>query len=62
LGGKRICIGKTFAENIAKCVLPIILSRVDFEFVNKENYEKKPTPVFLADEDPILVKVTKVDL
>jgi len=26
LGGKRICLGKTFAENIAKCVIPIIAS------------------------------------
>jgi cytochrome P450 len=26
LGGKRICLGKTFAENIGKCVLPIIIS------------------------------------
>ena len=26
LGGKRICLGKTFAENMAKCIIPIILS------------------------------------
>ena len=28
LGGKRICVGKTFAELVAKCVLPIILCQV----------------------------------
>ena len=26
LGGKRVCLGKTFAENIGKCVMPIIMS------------------------------------
>ena len=42
LGGRRICIGKTFAENIIKCVSPVILSKLDFEFVNPENYIRKP--------------------
>lgn len=26
LGGKRICLGKTFAENMGKCMLAIIVS------------------------------------
>jgi cytochrome P450 len=26
LGGKRICLGKTFAENIVKCILPMIVT------------------------------------
>lgn len=26
LGGKRVCLGKTFAENVLKSLLPIILS------------------------------------
>lgn len=29
-GGKRICIGKTFAEIIAKLVVPGLLSRIEF--------------------------------
>lgn len=33
LGGKRVCLGKTFAENIGKCVLPIIYSQLDFEII-----------------------------
>ena len=42
LGGKRICIGKTFAENIAKTIIPIIISQVNFTFVDPVHYHKKP--------------------
>ena len=43
LGGKRVCVGKTFAENSFKVVLPLILKAYkDFEFVNPEHYHKKP--------------------
>lgn len=31
LGGKRVCLGKTFTENVAKCVVPVIMSQVYFE-------------------------------
>lgn len=31
LGGKRICLGKTFAENLAKALLPIIVCQVEFQ-------------------------------
>ena len=36
LGGKRICIGKTFAESILKCIMPLIFNQVDFEFEDKD--------------------------
>ena len=36
LGGKRICLGKTFAESILKCILPVIFNQVDFEFEDKD--------------------------
>lgn len=42
IGGKRICLGKTLAENMAKCILPIVISKMDFEFVNPVHKEKKP--------------------
>ena len=60
MGGKRICLGKTFAENMAKCLLAIILSQVKFEFVDKLHQEKKPMFVFSIEESPtILVNVKK---
>ena len=31
LGGKRVCLGKAFAENVMKCILPIILNQVSFD-------------------------------
>ena len=42
-GGKRICIGKTFAESVGKCVIPIIVSQVRFEFPEGSSlFEKRP--------------------
>ena len=42
LGGKRICLGKTFAETTLKLVLPLYFYHFDFEFVNKEDKENRP--------------------
>ena len=43
LGGKRVCIGKTFAENSFKVVLPLILKAYkELEFVDPTHYKKKP--------------------
>ena len=42
LGGRRICLGKTLAENLVKLMIPIIISQVDFKFKNEEHYHKKP--------------------
>jgi len=36
LGGKRICLGKTFAEVTVKYTLPMIYHHVDFEFAEPE--------------------------
>jgi cytochrome P450 len=42
LGGKRVCLGKTFAENIAKTIVPNIISQVKFRFLKPIHYEEKP--------------------
>ncbi len=34
IGGKRICMGKTFAEVVAKFVVPAFYSRFTFDFVD----------------------------
>lgn len=36
LGGKRICLGKTFIEVVSKISGPSILSHFDFEFTSEE--------------------------
>jgi len=43
LAGKRVCVGKTFAENSIKVVLPMIMKAFpQMEFVDKSMYERKP--------------------
>jgi retinoid hydroxylase len=37
LGGKRVCLGKTFAENAFKTIMPLILNEFEFEFIDKED-------------------------
>jgi steroid 17alpha-monooxygenase/17alpha-hydroxyprogesterone aldolase len=32
LGGKRVCLGKTFAELVAKAIIPAIFTKYEFEF------------------------------
>lgn len=46
LGGKRICIGKTFAETVSKIVGPSLLWAFDFKFV--EGYGKKEVSLPLS--------------
>ncbi|CDW78703.1 cytochrome family subfamily polypeptide 55 precursor [Stylonychia lemnae] len=60
LGGRRICLGKTFAENIIKCVTPVITSRLDFEVLKPEYRERKP-PNGLFAEPVYLMKVKLYD-
>lgn len=53
LGGRRICLGKTLAENLAKIIIPIIISQVQFKF-EKEIYSKKK-PFFSIGNEPKLI-------
>ena len=34
MGGKRVCLGKTFAEVTIRFTLPLLFYYFDFEFVN----------------------------
>lgn len=42
LGGKRGCIGKTFAETIVRFTLPILLYHLDFQLADPAMRAKKP--------------------
>jgi cytochrome P450 len=60
IGGKRICLGKTFAESMLKCLITMIVSNVSFEMVNKDHYSKKPTIGFFEREvEEIKIRVFK---
>jgi cytochrome P450 family 2 subfamily J len=41
-GGKRICVGKTFAEVMIKFTIPIIYHHYDFKLSNPEHHINKP--------------------
>ena len=34
MGGKRVCLGKTFAEVTVRFTVPLLYHYLDFEFVN----------------------------
>jgi len=60
LGGNRICIGKTFAEYMAKSVVSVIISQLNFEFVDPLFLTKKPMNSISSYYNlPVMVKVTK---
>ena len=42
LGGKRICLGKTFAEITLRLTLPLYYHHFDFEFVKEEQKKERP--------------------
>ncbi|CDW76461.1 cytochrome family subfamily polypeptide 55 precursor [Stylonychia lemnae] len=57
LGGKRICLGKTFAESMLKCMFPVIINQIDFEFDDLELFKRKPTNTFLQKEPSYMIKL-----
>jgi cytochrome P450 len=52
LGGKRVCLGKTFADLSGKIVFAAILSLFDYEFVNPEHAVEKPSYNMSNSKDP----------
>ncbi len=42
LGGKRVCLGKTFADMVSRVIAPSILYNFDFEFVDEVHQTSKP--------------------
>ena len=42
LGGKRVCLGKTFADMIGRIVTPNLLNNFELEFVDKTQKINKP--------------------
>ena len=63
LGGKRVCIGKTFAEIVSKFVAPAILGKYEFEYQNKEQLTNKPIINVDTEYEPvIMVKLKRTHL
>jgi cytochrome P450 len=41
MGGKRICLGKTFAEVTVRFTVPLLFHHFDFEFVSPDQSSQK---------------------
>ena len=61
LGGKRVCIGKTFAEQSSKFIVAMFLYKFgNLEFVDKRNYENLTrNNAAMNKESIIMVKANK---
>jgi cytochrome P450 len=58
LGGRRICIGKTFGEIVAKLVVPGFLARLDFEFADPTQ-EKPLLNVDMIEQPIVMMKISQ---
>ncbi|CDW85843.1 cytochrome p450 [Stylonychia lemnae] len=59
-GGRRICIGKTFAETVAKFVVPGLMSRFEFSFADLNAYKVKPIlNVDMVVQPKIMMKIKR---
>ncbi len=60
LAGKRVCVGKTFAENGFKVVFPLIMKAFrKMEYVNKDHYVSKPPNNIALEKRPeIFIKLS----
>jgi cytochrome P450 len=54
LGGKRICVGKTFAETSFRTVLPVIMNSFDFDFEDVKIKENKPKFNSTSETKPVI--------
>mmetsp|Transcript_71960 Transcript_71960/g.99741 ORF Transcript_71960/g.99741 Transcript_71960/m.99741 type:complete len:85 (+) Transcript_71960:228-482(+) len=52
LGGKRICLGKTFVETMIRFTLPMIFYSFDFDIKDQELKNNKPWYHLGAKEHP----------
>jgi cytochrome P450 len=56
LGGKRICLGKTFVEVVSKAIGPTIVGHFDFLFTEKSlKYNKLPPNNLQVTETPSII-------
>lgn len=58
-GGRRVCLGKTFAEVLSKFVTPCLLTKFDFEYVNKDFYNNKPLVNAVQTVEPVIMVTIK---
>ena len=60
LGGKRICLGKTFVDIVSKLIGPVIIGHFNYKFVDPKNYiEKPPNNLAVISVPKVLVTISE---
>ena len=63
LGGKRICLGKTFAESTSKMVGPKVIMSFSFEYVDSKFMKMKPSNNIQTLHEPeVMVRIIEAQL
>ena len=59
IAGRRICLGKSFAEIVVRVLTPTIVHLFDFEFVNPEHMVNKPGNSLADVKEPVIMMKIK---
>ena len=59
LGGMRICLGKTFVESVSKVMLPVLLTKFEFELPDAENFVLPHNNMVCLEQPVVLMNVRK---
>lgn len=60
MGGKRVCLGKTFAEVTVRFTVPMMLYFLDFEFVDAEVQSQHKDPYSAGGREEIKIPMNLV--
>jgi cytochrome P450 len=59
LGGMRICLGKTFIEEVSKVTLPNIYRKFDFQLENPDSFVMPFNNMLCQWEPKVMIKLLK---
>ena len=60
LGGMRICLGKTFVESVSKVMLPVLLTKFEFELPDAEGFVLPHNNMLCLEQPMVLMNVRKL--
>ena len=60
MGGKRICLGKTFAEITTRLTVPILMHSFNFEYADQAHLKSKPKyTIGMMGPTKVMLKISK---
>ena len=57
LGGRRVCVGKTFSEYFTKIIFTVVVLSFQMEFEKEEHYKDKPAMGFFSESPKVPIKI-----